>query len=234
MGSKEKAVVLLSGGLDSTYNLWLAPKEYEVVLALTFDYGQKASVAELASSAVLCRKLNIPHKVISLPWFKDFSRSALTSENEIIPTNEKIKLDDRAMSLRSARQVWVPNRNGIFLNIAAGYAEGLGASSVLVGFNKEEAQTFPDNSLTYQQILNQALKYSTANGVQIKSFCGDMTKTEIISHGLKMGLPLSFLWPCYFSGPQWCGECESCLRFKRALADQKKVFSEILPWAKKI
>ncbi|MBX7231644.1 MAG: 7-cyano-7-deazaguanine synthase QueC [Bdellovibrionales bacterium] len=234
MGSKEKAVVLLSGGLDSSYNLWLASKDYEVVLALTFDYGQKASVAEVVSSAALCQKLNISHKVITLPWFKDFSRSALTSEKEIIPTKEKVKLDDKERSLSTARQVWVPNRNGIFLNIAAGYAEGWGASTVLIGFNKEEAQTFPDNSLSYQQVLNQALKYSTASGVQIKSFCGAMTKAEIISHGLKMGLPLNLLWPCYFSGSHWCGECESCLRFKRALEGQKIELREALPWATKI
>ncbi len=122
---KQAAVVLLSSGLDSSFNLYRAHREMTVLLALTFKYGQRAQEREVRSAANLAAALSIPHKVIDLSWFREFTRTALVS-GALIPAGEAVSIDDQKTSLETAKAVWVPNRNGIFLNIAAGFAEGLG------------------------------------------------------------------------------------------------------------
>jgi 7-cyano-7-deazaguanine synthase len=224
--TKPGAVVLLSAGLDSTFNLYKAAREMDLLLALTFDYGQRAAAKEIACAAELARTLNVPHKVIALPWFKEFTRTALIAEVNL-PKAAEVRIGDHARSLETAKAVWVPNRNGIFLNIAAGFAEGLGAEFVIPGFNREEAATFPDNSLGFLRTLDESWKFSTATQVKPKCFSADMDKTEIVAEALKMKLPLKRLWPCYEASAAWCGLCESCQRFDRALRANGLSFSQL-------
>jgi len=212
----KKAVVLLSSGLDSTVNLFAAQSKYRVVLALTFDYGQKAAKRELEHSAKLAAHLNIPHKVLALPWFKDFNKSSLLVDSQEVPTGTQVDIHNHAQSLQTAKSVWVPNRNGIFLNIGAAFAEALDAAVLIPGFNAEEATTFPDNSQAFMQQLTQSFSYSTANHVEVECATVNMQKTEIVKKGIALKVPWQLLWPCYFSGERWCGECESCLRSARA------------------
>jgi 7-cyano-7-deazaguanine synthase len=213
---KRKAVVLLSSGLDSSVNLFQAVEKEEVVLALTFDYGQKAAKKEIEHSAKLANYLKIPHKVLSLPWFKDFNKSSLLVESEAVPTGKNVDIQSHEQSLQTAKSVWVPNRNGIFLNIGAAFAEALGAQIVIPGFNAEEAATFRDNSETFMKELTASLSYSTANQVQVECFTVKLQKPDIVKKGMALNMPWHLLWPCYFSKEKWCGECESCLRSKRA------------------
>lgn len=214
--SRPKSVVCLSAGLDSTVNLYMALQTSDVVMTLTFDYGQKAATQEIASSKAFAEKLNLPHQVIHLPWLKNFGESALTSDTESIPTAGAVALDNLSISKKTAKSVWVPNRNGIFLNIAAGLAEGLKADYVIPGFNLEEATTFPDNSEDFMNSLDQAFSFSTAHQVKVKCFTVKMNKSEIVQAGLKLNVPFEMIWPCYFAGDRWCGECESCQRAQRA------------------
>jgi 7-cyano-7-deazaguanine synthase len=216
---KRKAVVLLSSGLDSTVNLFEAQQKEEVILALTFDYGQKAAKKEIAHSAKLAAYLGIPHKVLSLPWFKDFNKSSLLMDSEHVPTGAEVNIQSHEQSLQTAKSVWVPNRNGIFLNIGAAFAEALGAQIVIPGFNAEEATTFPDNSEDFMKELTNCLSYSTANHVQVECFTARLQKVDIVKKGISLNLPWHLLWPCYFSNEKWCGQCESCLRSKRAFTD---------------
>lgn len=213
---KKKAVVLLSAGLDSSVNLFAAAADEEVVLALTFDYGQKAARKELESAQKLAKYLNIPHKILALPWFKDLHRSSLLLESEQVPTGAAVQIDDVKTSQQTAKAVWVPNRNGIFLNIAAAFAEALEADFVVPGFNVEEAATFPDNSETFMRKLDEAFADSTANKVRVKCFTSALNKTQIVERGEKLNVPWHLIWPCYFGHAKWCGQCESCLRSKRA------------------
>jgi 7-cyano-7-deazaguanine synthase len=215
--SRARALVLLSGGLDSAYNLWQAPRDYQVVRALTFDYGQRAAAAEIKSAQKLCARLKIEHQVIALPWFKDFTQTSLVNHQQEVPVGRSVSIDELTASEQTAKAVWVPNRNGVFLNIAAAYAEGLGAEVVLAGFNAEEAVTFPDNSVAYLDALNNAFRFSTANHVRVQSYCANLNKTQIVAEARHIGLPLDMVWPCYFSGDEWCGQCESCQRFTRAV-----------------
>ena len=212
-----KSVVLLSGGLDSATNLFIAHQKTDVLLALTFDYGQRVAVKERKASQSLCDHLGLTHKVISIPWVKEFGRSSLIDHSIDVPQGDSINIEDHGQSMRSASAVWVPNRNGIFMNIAAGYAESLGADLIIPGFNLEEAQTFPDNSVEFLEALTLSFSYSTANRVRAHCFTSTLNKKEIVSVAQGLGLPFEKLWPCYLDGVKWCGTCESCLRFQRAL-----------------
>ncbi|MCC6138341.1 MAG: 7-cyano-7-deazaguanine synthase QueC [Bdellovibrionaceae bacterium] len=211
-----KCVVLLSSGLDSTVNFLLALKEHQVVAAITFNYGQKAAEQEISHSRALCDKHNVRHIVANLPFFKEFTTTSLVSQQMNVPGKKDIELSSSSHNIASAAKVWVPNRNGIFLNIAAGYAEGLGAKYVIPGFNLEEASTFPDNSQNFQDALKTAFTFSTQNHVEVLCFTQNMMKTEILALGLQQNLALKDLWPCYHGGEEWCMDCESCLRFSRA------------------
>src|SRR5689334_9146069 len=204
-----KGVAILSGGLDSTVSLAAATRTMDVVLAITFDYGQRAAKRERAASAAIAKHYRIPHKVLAVPWLAELTGTALVNRRAKLPLNE--------MSVRSAKAVWVPNRNGVFIEIAAAHAESLGATRLITGFNKEEAVTFPDNSPQYVAAVNRALSYSTANGVRVVSFTGNFDKKQIVNLGRRLDAPLKFIWPCYEGGKRWCGECESCLRSLRAL-----------------
>ncbi|WP_413942768.1 7-cyano-7-deazaguanine synthase QueC [Bdellovibrio sp. HCB-162] len=231
MKSTKKVVVLLSAGLDSTVNVYEAIKHHhEVVLALTFNYGQRAAKKEMEASAKIAAHLNIPHKIVDLPWFKDFNKSSLLVEDQEVPTGARVAIDDLEKSEETKKSVWVPNRNGIFLNIAAAFAEALGAHAVIPGFNAEEAATFPDNSKEFMDASTKAFRYSTSNHVTVGCYTVHMKKPDIVRLGQGLKIPWELIWPCYFSGDKWCGQCESCQRSKRAFAsagvDVKHLFKE--------
>ena len=212
----EKCIVLLSSGLDSTVNFLIAKERYNIVAAITFDYGQKAASQEISHSQEFCKKHTVQHIIVPLHFFKEFTTTALVSNTKNIPGRADIDLKSDSKNKASAEKVWVPNRNGILLNIAAGYAEGLGAKFIVPGFNLEEASTFPDNSEDYQLALKNSFRLSTRNHVEVLCFTQSMMKTEILKTGLEKKMNIKDLWPCYYGGDNWCMNCESCLRFQRA------------------
>ncbi|MFZ5648467.1 MAG: 7-cyano-7-deazaguanine synthase QueC [Bacillota bacterium] len=210
-------IVLLSGGLDSAVSLSQALREGEVKLCLTFDYGQRARLKELESSAQIAGYYKLNHRVIALPFLKDITFTSLVNTEEDVPEPDEADLDDAGKMDRTAKSVWVPNRNGVFINIASAFAESLGCSRVVTGFNAEEARTFPDNSREYLQACNRALSFSTMSGVRVVSYTQMLDKVEIVRLGKRLGTPLEHVWPCYFGGEKICGRCESCKRYIRAI-----------------
>ncbi|MBX2986675.1 MAG: 7-cyano-7-deazaguanine synthase QueC [Bdellovibrionaceae bacterium] len=228
---KVSAVVLLSAGLDSTTNLYAARDAgWDVRLALTLDYGQRAARREVAASQSLAARLNIPHRVLELPFFRDIGQSSLLDRTREVPVGDEVSMDDHGRSLETAKSVWVPNRNGILLNIAAGYAEALGAQVVVPGFNAEEGATFPDNTPAFMKALDGSFAYSTSNHVRVGCFTQDLDKPAIAVWARDLGVDFSWLWPCYFDGARPCGRCESCQRDKRAFraagADVNPLFED--------
>jgi 7-cyano-7-deazaguanine synthase len=220
MGSSEqRGIVLLSGGLDSSVALALALKSgMRVCRAITYDYGQRSAAKEVKTAKDLCKHYEVLHSVVPLPWFRElWSGGALLTDSEALPHPTLSDLSDPSASLESAKRVWVPNRNGVFLEIAAGMAESRGAECVVVGFNREEAATFPDNSEGYLEALTAALKFSTANHVRIIAPTAEMDKSEIVRHAKELDFPFKLLWSCYEGFETMCGECESCMRLIRAL-----------------
>ena len=214
------AIVLLSSGLDSTVNLyWALSEGLEVLQVLTFHYGQRSAQREIERSRQLCKIKKLDHQLVELPWLKKVGKSSLLDPLRPLPVGDEVQIHNKKVSERSKTSVWVPNRNGIFLNIAAAFAEGLEVDYIIPGFNWEEAQTFPDNSREYMNALNSSLTLSTANQVKVKCYTVDMSKKEIAKKGQELGVPFDLLWPCYQGGDNLCGKCESCQRYNEAIGD---------------
>jgi 7-cyano-7-deazaguanine synthase len=212
-----KSIVLLSGGLDSAVSLALALKETEVAFCLTFDYGQRSAQKEKASAAALAAHYSVEHRVLELAFLKDITRTALVICDGDIPEPDAAELDDDLISKANAASVWVPNRNGLFINIAAAFAEAYGCNLIVTGFNREEAATFPDNSAEFVCAANISLSYSTLNKVKLVSYTQALDKIEIIKMGLVLDLPFQYIWSCYKGGEKMCGRCESCRRLGKAV-----------------
>jgi len=217
-GHERPSVILLSGGLDSAANLALCHFHDQPLLALTCDYGQQAARREIEAAGRLARHFGVPHQVVELKWLGALGGSSLTEISQDLPEPGADQLDDPAVTGDSARAVWVPNRNGVLINVASAFAERLGAERVVVGFNREEAATFPDNSQAFIESTTRALGFSTANHVRLFSYTTNMDKREIVSElsRLEIELPLGLVWSCYRGGDSRCGKCESCRRFERA------------------
>lgn len=213
---KNKAVILLSGGLDSVVSLALAAEKYEISMALTFDYGQKALEKELRASENICNYYNISHRIINLDWLEIITQTSLVS-NLQIPVLEAAELNNFDKMSSSSQSVWVPNRNGLFINIAASFADSFELDYIVIGANKEEGATFKDNSKDFIQAVNFSLENSTNYKVQVLAPLIDYDKNEIVKIALEKQVPMQFIRSCYLDGDKQCGECESCMRLKRAL-----------------
>lgn len=212
------AIILLSGGLDSAVSLAKAVKRIKVKLALTFDYNQKASSKEILAASLIARHYKVSHQIIKLPWLADITNTSLVLKEQKIPEFDF----NKSNSKKTAKEVWVPNRNGVFVNIAASFAESLAYKYIICGFNKEEGETFPDNSEEFLMSTNKVLRYSTLSKVKLLSFVIKLNKKEIVEEGLKLEVPFEYLWSCYDGEEKMCGKCESCQRIIRAFKKTKK------------
>ena len=213
---QETGVVLLSGGLDSVLSATLAAQELRLKLALTFDYGQRAAPREIAAARWFCEQWDLPHQVIELPWLAKLTTTALVNRNLPLPQLAESTLDDPKITQTSAQAVWVPNRNGVLLNIAAAHAESSGCPWLITGFNVEEGGTFPDNTASAVATANEFFRWMTLSQVRVKSWVQDMTKSTMVQTGIALQLPFERLWSCYEGLDKMCGRCESCLRSIRA------------------
>lgn len=204
-----KGIILLSGGLDSLVSLGIGIEKYGISFALTFDYGQKAVEQEISTSKNICDYYKIEHKVIKLDWLKEVTHTALVS-NEDLPEG----IDNPE---QSAKSVWVPNRNGLFLNIAGSFADGNDYDYIIIGANKEEGQTFPDNTQEFIDKIDAEFEYSTQKHPKVVAPLINSDKNDIVKLALEHKIPLEFVRSCYASGEKHCGKCESCTRLKNAL-----------------
>ncbi len=210
------AVVLLSGGLDSTVAAAHAAAHGGLALALTVDYNQQAGEREIEASASVAARLGAEHRVVRVPFLGEVSGSALTAASHELPEPDHRSLDDPECARERAGSVWVPNRNGLFLNIAACFAQALALESVVVGFNREEADSFPDNRPGFVKACNEAFSFTLGEPVRIESPTLHLDKKAIVKMGIELGAPLDLVWSCYGAGPEHCLRCDSCLRTKRA------------------
>ncbi len=212
-----RAVTLLSGGLDSVVATAAARREHEVALALVFDYGQRAAQREIAAAQQVAQTLEIEHAVITLPWLAAITQTSLVERGEQLPQADPESLDEPPTARAAADAVWVPNRNGLFVNIAACYCEALECQGIICGFNAEEGASFPDNTLDFVHAAEQCFAYSTRGGLHVISPTINLTKREIVELGYRISAPLDLIWSCYGGGAEHCWSCPSCLRLRRAL-----------------
>ncbi|HKY63262.1 MAG TPA: 7-cyano-7-deazaguanine synthase QueC [bacterium] len=209
-------VALLSGGLDSTVAAFAAARRGPVGIAVVCDYGQRAAKAEIDAAKRISKRLKAECRVIKLPFLEQVTKTALVMNDKVIPQVKMSKLDDRTETEKSAQDVWVPNRNGLLLNIAACLAEGEGFSEVVVGFNAEEAATFPDNSANFVDRADRFFELSTLGRIQVFAPTIGLNKTEIVRLGIELDVPFGEVYSCYLGKKRHCGRCESCARSRRA------------------
>ena len=211
-----KAIILLSGGLDSVVSLAKIVNTYNEILALTFDYGQKAFISEKKASEQISKFYDIRHKIIKLDWLGEISNSTLNTE-ENVPVLSSQSLNNKEITQKSAKSVWVPNRNGLFINIASCFADAKNYDDIIIGANKEEGETFKDNSKEFTEAVNNSLKHSVNGKINVKAPLIECTKEDIIKIGIELNVPFEYIHSCYYSNEKHCGKCESCQRLKRAL-----------------
>ena len=216
---KKKAISVLSGGLDSTVATAYYTKDYDIH-AITFDYGQKSLNIEIESSKEIANFLGMEHTIIDIRWLTNLGNSSLTSNNKIPQLNFE-DIDDVDCSEDTASKVWVPARNMVFVSIATSFAEANGAEIIIVGWDKEEAANFPDNSKEFLNSFNDLIAIGTkyAGNIEIKAPLIDLNKKEIVELGEKINAPMDISYSCYVGENEHCGLCESCIRRKRAFID---------------
>lgn len=212
------AVALVSGGLDSTVAATLAHRTHGLAAIVTADYGQRAASREIAAAARIARALAVPARVVDLRFLAAYTKTALVDRSRSLEVIDRTQLDDVAgAAAASMRAVWVPNRNGVLIAAAAAVAESLGADAVVVGFNVEEAATFPDNTQEFIARSTAALELSTLNHVRVEAPTAALDKIAIVRAGYANAAPMHAVWSCYGDGATHCFACESCLRLQRAL-----------------
>lgn len=213
----KKAIAVLSGGLDSTVATSVYAEEYEIY-AITFNYGQKSAEREIKAAREISEKMGFKHNVIDLEWLNEISDSSLTSDKDV-PHLEDYELDNLEVCMKTASNVWVPARNTVFTAIAQAFAESIGASIIIVGWDKEEAVTFPDNSKEFLNNFNKLIETGSPNDIEVKAPAIELNKKEIVELGDKINAPMDLSYSCYTGGENHCGCCESCMRRKRAFKE---------------
>jgi len=204
----KKAVVLVSGGLDSATLLYFLKKKRQYQLhGLIFDYDQR-HIGELKSANSLLRKANIPYHRIKLdfPW----KGSVLTDKKRKLPKKRSL-----AQMGRGIPATYVPARNLIFLSLATGYAEAIGAERIFYGANAVDYSGYPDCRPQFVDSLNKTIRVGTKRGaekkpIQIEAPLVKKTKKEIILLGWEYGVPFEKTWSCYAGEKRPCGQCDSC------------------------
>jgi 7-cyano-7-deazaguanine synthase len=208
-GVKKKAIVLLSGGLDSATTLYLAKKEGFKCLCLVFDYGQRHR-REIESARKIASFTNCPYKIlkIKLPW----KGSSLLNKNIIIPKRNSATAQQRNSGIPST---YVPARNIIFLSYALSFAEAIGATAIYIGANALDYSGYPDCRPEFYHAFSQVISKGTKSGVrnraiEIKTPLINKTKAQIIKLGSGLGVPFRLTRSCYRGVRLPCGECDSC------------------------
>ena len=205
----KKAVVILSGGMDSTTALFIARKEGYELIPLHFNYGQRTETKELKSFNSICDYLDIQNRyIIDIPFFKQIGASALVDENIEVPV-EGIK--------PGIPVTYVPFRNGIFLSIAAAVAEKEKAEALFIGVVEEDSSGYPDCREEFIKNMKNAINSGTKpdTHIEIKTPLIHLKKEDIVKKALEVGVPLELTWSCYKEEEKACGVCDSCrLRLK--------------------
>jgi len=217
---KSRAVVLLSGGMDSCVCAALAARDYSAA-ALHVSYGQRTERREQQSFLAVCQRLNIQDKLlVRNEALRAVGGSALTDENIAVPDSPAVGGDhDDGNHGPNIPVTYVPFRNAHFLAVAVSWAEVLGATRIYIGAVEQDSSGYPDCRPAYYEAFNQVIKAGTKEGnIEIVTPLIAMRKTEIIRLGLELNAPLDLTWSCYSREDQACGVCDSCVLRLRAFA----------------
>lgn len=207
--SKPRAVVLLSGGMDSAVCASLAVRDHEAA-AVHVSYGQRTEERERQSFLAICQRLKIQDRLmVRNDAFRAIGGSALTDESIAVPDAENIG--------KEIPVTYVPFRNAHFLAVAVSWAEVLGADKVYIGAVEPDSSGYPDCRPAYYKAFNEVVKTGTREGrIEILTPLIAMRKADIVRLGLELGAPFDLTWSCYSREDEACGVCDSCVLRLRA------------------
>lgn len=213
---KKRAVVILSGGLDSTTCMGIAKEAGYDLYPISFDYGQRHKI-ELDNAKQVAEHYGVSqrHKIIKLDFFRDFGGSALTDDSIDVPNVMNGEAEEAEIPV-----TYVPGRNLMFLSIATSYAEVTGSEAIYIGVNALDYSGYPDCRPEFIHKVEEVIALGTKVGVEgkgitIETPLIDWTKAKIIEEGLKIGVPYELTTSCYNGKAEACGVCDSCrLRLK--------------------
>lgn len=206
---KKKAIVLLSGGLDSSTTLYYAINRGYSCQALIFDYGQKHK-KEIKSALSIVKHLGVSYEIlkITLPW----KGSALIDNKMKIPNKRTVDKIGKDIP-----KTYVPGRNTIFLSYALSFAEATGSSAIFIGANVMDYSGYPDCRPEYLMAFELVIrKGGRDKNIRIFAPLINKTKEEILKLAVKLGVPIKKTWSCYNGKKKPCGVCDSCLIRKKA------------------
>lgn len=215
VSARPRAVVSLSGGMDSSVCLALAARDYDVY-ALHFSYGQRTEQRELASALAVAELVGVRQFLpLKIDLFRQIGGSALTDENIAVPhapTKKKIG--------EEIPVTYVPFRNAHFLSAAVSWAEVVGAQAIFIGAVEQDSSGYPDCRPAYYAAFQQVIQTGTRHGdIQIRTPLIRLKKSEIVRLGLELNAPFHLTWSCYSAQDRACGLCESCVLRLRAFAE---------------
>jgi 7-cyano-7-deazaguanine synthase len=208
-----KALVLFSGGLDSTTALALAISKYgkENVVALSISYGQK-HIKEIEASNKIARYYDVEHIFLDLAKIFAYSNCSLLSQNSdiAIPEGEYAK---QLQEQNGALSTYVPFRNGLFLSSAASIALSKDCDIIYYGAHADDAagEAYPDCSEEFTKAINEAIYLGSGKKVSVVGPFVNMHKADIVKLGLKLNVPYELTWSCYEGHDKACGKCGTCL-----------------------
>lgn len=207
-----KAVVLFSGGLDSTTCLALAVKEYgaENVIALSLRYGQKHE-KEIECATKVAAFYNVKHIEYNVADIFKNSKCGLLAHNDNIPQESYAEQLEKTNG--EPVSTYVPFRNGLFLSIAASVALSYECDFVYYGAHKDDAagNAYPDCSSEFNNHIANAILVGSGNKIEVKAPFIYKTKADIVKTGMQLNVPYEYTWSCYNGGAKPCGKCGTCL-----------------------
>ena len=208
MKAGDKAVVLLSGGMDSVAALYETLEHSQVVAALSFHYGSKHNDKEIPFAAHHAAKFGVPHLVIPLDFIgKHFASDLLASGGEI----PKGHYEEATM-----KSTVVPFRNGIMLAIAAGFAESREAQGLVIAAHAGDHAIYPDCRESFMQAMGAAIGQGTYAQIELVRPFIALTKAQIAARGAELGVDFARTWSCYEGREMHCGECGTCVERREA------------------
>jgi len=221
MSDTRKAVVLLSGGMDSCVSTAIARERHGApnIALLHAGYGQRTQRRERQAFEEIADFYGVRDRlVVQLDHFRAIGGSALTDEKIAVPENE---LGAPGPHGSAIPVTYVPFRNAHFLSVAVSWAEAIGAGAIYIGAVAEDSSGYPDCRPEYYKVFQELIRVGTRPETQIEMGTPVITlkKSEIIRRGLELGAPLHLTWSCYQDEEMACGACDSCLLRLRAFAE---------------